>query len=212
MLFFSLIVLTLAGGVSGAATFADRLPKFQDPLPIYPVLLADTSSGETNQSFTIYMSEREFQMLPMASGYPPTRVWAYTGLIADEEASQLSPFAPGVTIEATRNVELSVKYVNNISTPHMFAVDPTLHWANPNGAVAEPPYTGLVYNFPVPLAPHVHGIEVASNSDGHPDTWFTFDGIRGPQVLIVPISVRMQLLTFHWASSSTALLEGKPIR
>src|SRR6185369_4173732 len=59
--------------------------------------------------------------------------------------------------------------------PHLFTIDPTLHWANPAGPVdwrptftATPaPYTG-----PVPLVTHLHGGHVAPESDGFPEAWF----------------------------------------
>ena len=59
--------------------------------------------------------------------------------------------------------------------PHLFAVDQTLHWANPPGGIAgrdmhgtDPtPYTG-----PVPLITHVHGAHVTPESDGYPEAWY----------------------------------------
>ncbi len=41
--------------------------------------------------------------------------------------------APSGTFEATRFKPTEVKWINNLgTTPYMFAVDPTLHWADPN--------------------------------------------------------------------------------
>jgi len=64
-------------------------------------------------------------------------------------------------------------------------VDPTLHWANPNGMPMPtapysqfPPGYEQAQNY-VPLIPHLHGGEVQSTSDGHPDAWFTANGQRG---------------------------------
>jgi FtsP/CotA-like multicopper oxidase with cupredoxin domain len=34
---------------------------------------------------------------------------------------------------------------------------------------------------PVPIVTHLHGGEVPSVFDGHPDTWFTFNGKKGPE-------------------------------
>ena len=44
-----------------------------------------------------------------------------------------------------------------------------------DGTVENPLGTGLKYNAqsPVPLVPHLHGGEVQSTSDGHPEAWFT---------------------------------------
>jgi hypothetical protein len=75
-----------------------------------------------------------------------------------------------------------VTFVNNISSAHMFAVDPTLHFANPNNVSRPvPPFASgnLSYQFPVPLIPHLHGGETQSDSDGHPEAWWTFSGLRG---------------------------------
>ena len=59
--------------------------------------------------------------------------------------------------------------------PHLFAVDQTLHWANPAGgrrhatrtASARMPYTG-----PVPIVTHVHGAHTTEESDGYPEAWY----------------------------------------
>lgn len=40
---------------------------------------------------------------------------------------------PGATFEATRGIPIKVKWINNLPLSHLFAVDPTLHWANPKG-------------------------------------------------------------------------------
>ncbi|TLN10129.1 copper oxidase, partial [bacterium] len=77
--------------------------------------------------------------------------------------------------------------VNNLTGPHMFPVDPTLHWANPNMMPMMPdqPWPLFPPGFPeaqspVPVVPHLHGGEVPSESDGHPEAWFTADGKTGP--------------------------------
>jgi FtsP/CotA-like multicopper oxidase with cupredoxin domain len=85
-----------------------------------------------------------------------------------------------------------VKWVNDLvdsqgnPLPHLFAVDPTVTWANPNNMVI-PTAPFLPYppgyaeaQTPVPITVHVHGAEVQSTSDGAPNTWFTPNGIHGP--------------------------------
>lgn len=69
----------------------------------------------------------------------------------------------------------------------MFAVDPTLHWANPNMLPMNPPLPWPLFppgfpqaQSPVPVVTHLHGGEVPSTSDGHPDAWFTAGGLTGP--------------------------------
>ena len=71
----------------------------------------------------------------------------------------------------------------------MFAVDPTLHWANPNNfPMPAQPVTAPTFPYyaappeaqsPVPLVTHLHGAEVLSTSDGHPDAWFTANAKYG---------------------------------
>jgi spore coat protein A len=92
-----------------------------------------------------------------------------------------------------QGIPTQVKWVNNLidaegnPLSHMFPVDPTLHWANPNG-LAKPtsPVTALSFppgfpdvQSPVPIVPHLHGGEVPSVSDGHPDAWWTPNGLHG---------------------------------
>ncbi len=93
--------------------------------------------------------------------------------------------APSLTIEAMSNRPVRVKWINELvdasgnHLPHLLAVDPTLHWANPPGGstgrdsrptFAETPdrYTG-----PVPIVTHVHGaVGVADDSDGYSEAWY----------------------------------------
>ena len=99
------------------------------------------------------------------------------------------PYWPAFTILARQGVPVTVKYENKLAGQTYASVnliaDQTLHWADPlrEGMMAEPPdmmnfnpYTGQI-----PVAPHLHGGEVASESDGGPDAWFTPDkAITGP--------------------------------
>jgi len=71
---------------------------------------------------------------------------------------------------------------------HSFPIDPTLHWANPKGLESpSPPVTApsfppgfSIVQSPVPIVTHLHGAEVSSAFDGHPEAWWTPDGIHGP--------------------------------
>lgn len=97
-----------------------------------------------------------------------------------------------------------VTFVNNISSPHMFAVDPTLHWANPNNVPTPvPPFSSgnLSYQFPIPLIPHLHGGETRSDSDGHPEAWWTFSGIRGRVIFFFSFAFVFSLFRFQTFSS-----------
>jgi len=127
------------------------------------------------------MTEFMQQILP--KGFPLTTVWGYGGNIIDPcNCENTIPFrnSPGATFEATRGIPINVQWINNITTPNLLPVDPTLHWADPNnlGMVmpdmvpAFPP--GLPEaQAPVPVVPHLHGGEDHSIFDGHPDAWFT---------------------------------------
>ena len=63
--------------------------------------------------------------------------------------------------------------------PHLLAVDPTLHWANPPGGVdgrdMRPGFDSTPgrYTGPVPLVTHLHGaVGVGDESDGYAEAWF----------------------------------------
>ena len=104
---------------------------------------------------------------------------------------------PAYTMENESDVSITVDWMNELTTnawgtlppgssndalPHLFAVDQSLHWANPladcdsgeirtncaseNGA----PYTG-----PVPSIVHVHGAHVGGASDGYTEAWWLPD-------------------------------------
>ena len=162
-------------------------------------------------------SEFYQQILPTEDIYGaplgPTKVWGYGGMAKDALTGDLLGYvrnSPAPSFEATRGVPVQVKWINNLvddqgnPLSHMFAVDPTLHWANPNDI----PMTGMPnaptapfpeyptgfdgtvdattnpYGYdaqtPVPIVMHLHGGETQSFYDGGPDQWFTADGIHGP--------------------------------
>jgi len=134
--------------------------------------------------------------------FPATTIWSY-GRAADPlpDSSAIPGGAAGVapatnstfnypafTVENTSAVATSVRWINDLVDPgtgnyrpHLFAVDQTLHWANPPKAncIMMPanrtdcetdlaaPYTG-----PVPFVTHVHGAHVQPHSDGHPEAWW----------------------------------------
>lgn len=130
-------------------------PKFINPLPI-PGVLSPVSPGGTY--YEVSMSQFEQQLgIYDAQGNPlTTTVWGYNGSY------------PGPTIEAWRNVPVSVKWKNELTDngsmlPHLLEIDTSIHWAMP-------------MNYPasgVPVVTHLHGGHVESASDGNPDAWFT---------------------------------------
>lgn len=161
------------------------IPKYSEQLvipPVYePTVVTDTQTGKISHNYTVDVSEFSQQILP--SGFPMTTVWGYSGTAKDPLTGTLFPNfknAPGATFEAIRGVPINIQWVNNLTGPHPLPVDPTLHWADPNGLGMVDPATvptfppGLAATqSPVPIVPHLHGGETESSSDGHPDAWFT---------------------------------------
>jgi len=195
------------------------IPKYtnqlSDPsgIPLAPPVYVPEHTTPTAEYYTVDVTQFTQQILPTvdAAGNPTglgaTTVWGYGG----QTTAGLISNAPGPTFEATKGKEIYVRYQNMLTGDHLFAVDPTLHWANPNNipmmdvineAVAAlapiypPGYNGVPQlipgtapaqylnpngwnaQSPVPIIPHLHGGEVQSTSDGHPDAWFTQNGIH----------------------------------
>jgi len=178
------------------------IPKYVNqldgPPPVYVPRVIRGKGGElVRHEYTVLMQSFEQQILPTqyangtATGFGPTPVWGYGGIAKDAITGMPVGFvrnSPGPTFEATRGIPVHVNWQNRIWSSHMFAVDPTLHWANPNNfpmpeyPVEAPPFPPGYpeAQWPVPLIPHLHGGEVQSTSDGHPEAWFTINGIQGP--------------------------------
>lgn len=172
------------------------IPKFVNQLVKPPVYVPTTVSGV--DEYTISMTKFTQQIIPPntpnpvnpGQPFPMTEVWGYGGIVdlnpLTGQTNEFFRFAPGPTFEAIRGTPVSVNWQNYITSSHMFAVDPTLHWANPNMIPMDPPLPWPTFppgfegaQSPIPLIPHLHGGEVHSTSDGHPEAWFTYDGIRG---------------------------------
>ncbi|MBI3562247.1 MAG: multicopper oxidase domain-containing protein [Gammaproteobacteria bacterium] len=176
------------------------IPKYVTPLRIpatMPPKSTNTTTGE--KSYEIEVVQFQQQVLPPKdianNKLSMTTLWGYaaTGFPATRSY-------PAFTVEATRNVISNVTWRNNLldnsgkPLPHLFTIDRSLHWANPerlpcvvtttannntngstdcrpdpriNGMVLQDPYTG-----PVPIVTHVHGAHTAPMSDGYPEAWF----------------------------------------
>ena len=162
------------------------IPKYVNQITGPPPVYVPVSGNYYEVNVTNFSQ----QVLP--APLPLTTVWGYGGLAKDALTDTQLGFvrnSPGPTFEITRGTPVSVKWINEITRDHMFAVDPTLHWANPNKApfmnnvplpwpLFPPGFDSAQKN--VSLVTHVHGAEVLSTSDGHPDAWFTANGIHGP--------------------------------
>jgi spore coat protein A len=121
------------------------IPKFVDPLPIPYVV----------QPINQYYQSEElmYQMVMMETkhrfhkNFPLTTIWGYNGTY------------PGPTIEVPKDVPIKVKWENKLPKRHILPVDHTLH-----GTMDTPDVRTVV---------HLHGANVAADSDGHPEAWFS---------------------------------------
>jgi spore coat protein A len=164
-----------------------QVQKFITPMLIPPVMpRAGTISqpgGKPIDYYEISMKQIEQQILP--SPHPTTTVWGYGAVAAQSKRGLLVHNAPSLTIEATWNRPVRVKWINELTKadgsylPHLLPVDPTLHWANPPGGTAgrdtRPAFetTPGAYTGPVPIVTHVHGaVGVHDDSDGYAEAWF----------------------------------------
>ena len=115
------------------------------------------------------------------------RCGATAAKAAQSNRGLLIHHAPSLTIEATANRPVRIKWINELVDangnflPHLLPVDPTLHWANPPRRQPTDrdrpadvrretpgPYTG-----PVPIVTHVHGaVGVGDESDGYAEAWY----------------------------------------
>lgn len=173
--------------ISGGTLNPDNIPKFATPMLIPPVMpKASTIKRRGGKPADYYeISMRQFSQQILPAGLPATTVWGYGAITAGSKKGLLLHNAPSLTIEAMWNRPVQVKWINDLvdangnHLPHMFAVDQTLHWANPAGGsagrdtrpvfeVTPDPYTG-----PVPMCTHVHGaVGVGDESDGYAEAWY----------------------------------------
>jgi FtsP/CotA-like multicopper oxidase with cupredoxin domain len=142
---------------------------------------------EEQHLYFVDLCEFDEQVLP--DGMPMTKVWGYGGVVIDQESGRqvYIQSSPGPTFETIRGIAVLIKWQCQLTGGHLFAVDPTLHWANPNDMSMDPPRPWPPFppgfteaQIPVPVVTHLHGGEVSSLYDGHPDAWFTAGGKKGP--------------------------------
>lgn len=157
-----------AGVIIPPGTIDPRtIPQFVNQLDGPPPVWVPTYTTGGIDSYEITVSEFEQQILP--SGFPTTTVWGYGGIARDAVTGDSLGFfknIPAGTFEAERGTPIKVKWTNDLTGEHLYPVDTTLHWANPSDSS-------------VPIVPHLHGGEIQSTSDGHPDAWFTATGEQG---------------------------------
>ena len=163
------------------------VPKFATPMLIPPVMPRAATvrqpGGKPLDYYEISMRQLRQQILP--AGLPKTTVWGYGAVAAENDRGLLIHNAPSLTIEATWNRPVRVKWINDLVDgsgkylPHLLPVDQTLHWANPPGGTAGRDSRSTFaetpgrYAGPVPIVTHVHGaVGVADDSDGYAEAWY----------------------------------------
>jgi FtsP/CotA-like multicopper oxidase with cupredoxin domain len=175
--------------IPGGTLDPKDVTKFVTPMLIPPVMPKAATirrpGGKPVDYYEISMKQFQQQILP--AGLPMTTVWGYGANAAQSNRGLLIHNAPSLTIEATWNRPVRVKWINELVDasggylPHLLPVDPTLHWANPPGGRAgrdtRPDFTGRPtpgrYAGPVPIVTHVHGaVGVADDSDGYAAAWY----------------------------------------
>ncbi|MGA9138649.1 MAG: multicopper oxidase [Methanocella sp.] len=177
------------GMVTGSPLPGSSIPKYVTQLVIPPAFVP-----ESNGVHRIDMQPWTQQILPAkdaygrSTGFGPTTVFAYGGNVKDPSTGKrvFLRNSPGATFEAVKGIPTRVEWINNLRGVHFLPVDPTLHWANPNKIPKPtPPFKSFPSGYlnaqqPIPTVTHLHGGEVPSIYDGHPDAWFTADGKHGP--------------------------------
>jgi spore coat protein A, manganese oxidase len=172
------------------------IPKYVDQLvipPIFePAVSKDSTTGDVkSHDYQVTVSQFPQQILP--AWFPKTTVWGYGGRVRDKETGYIIPdfkFSPGPTFEAKRHIPIHVQWINKLTGSNPLAVDPTIHWADPNNmGMPMPPFSPFppgfpLAQYPVPIVPHLHGGETEPASDGYPEAWFTAgEAITGPDFI-----------------------------
>jgi len=166
------------------------IPKYQTPMLIPPVM---PRAGITRDYDYYEISMKQFAQQILPPSLPPTTVWGYGAVSSLNRKGLLLHNAPSLTIEARAGRPVRVKWINDLVDadgnylPHLLPVDPTLHWANPPGGLANrdkrPVFTETpgAYTGPVPIVTHVHGaVGVGDESDGYTEAWYLPDAANIP--------------------------------
>jgi spore coat protein A len=123
------------------------IPKFVDPLPIPAIAKPSGKCYGTNEKELYYEIAMREAKHRFHMNFPLTTIWGYNGTY------------PGPTLEVQKDIPINVKWINQLPDKHLLPVDHTLH-----GAMDTPD---------VRTVTHLHGANVAADSDGHPEAWFT---------------------------------------
>jgi len=171
--------------VPGGSLDPLTIPKYVSPMVIPP----EMPKSVTDTTVDYQISVRQFQQQILPPGFPATTVWSYGSIDHPQTFNY-----PAFTVEASANTPTAVKWINELVDangnylPHLFAVDQTLHWANPTATgckdgTARTDCTGTNprrYQGPVPIVTHLHGAHVGPESDGYPEAWWLPNAVDIP--------------------------------
>ena len=156
------------------------VPKYTTPLVIPPAMPMTSVISEDGRPVRYYeLAVRQFRQQILPAGLPDTTVWSY-GSVSHPGTFNY----PAFTVEADVDGPVRVKWLNELVDargnylPHLLAVDPTLHWANPPGGQRgrdmRPSFgsTPGPYSGPVPIVTHLHGGHTSDESDGFAEAWY----------------------------------------
>jgi FtsP/CotA-like multicopper oxidase with cupredoxin domain len=165
------------------------IPKYVNQLPIprvlAPTVIRDSRGRVVRHDYD--MSTRAIRAQVLPPNFPQTTVWAYGGRcrVPGSTRTEFVASSPGPVFDNTRGIPARVTWRNQITRPHIFAVDPVLHHANPNAMEhPHPPFRPFPPGYPgaqipVPVVTHTHGLVVKPQFDGTAEEWFTSFGQRG---------------------------------
>jgi spore coat protein A, manganese oxidase len=202
------------------------IPKFVNQLPLLsidttkaPYNTVQTVFGNTN--LTIGMYEFKAQVLPPGMVFPDnpattlvpdgtTNVFGYVEGAAPAAGSIRDTYTGPVLVNARNNPfnklnSTNINFVNNLGSAgttnvlfYRYAIDQTLHWADPLGVLGGTAESNKCYQLsqapsipapgsecaknyagPIAVVPHIHGGEVPAELDGGPDAWWTSTGLKG---------------------------------
>ncbi|GAA3731471.1 multicopper oxidase domain-containing protein [Plantactinospora mayteni] len=160
---------------TGAAGIPKYVTELRIPAPMPPL------PGSAECPFDEYViGVRQFRQQVLPPGLPATTVWGYGAPHQPETFGY-----PAHTVEARVDRPVRVTWVNELVDadgdflPHLFAVDPTIDWADPGGGMLGQHGSGR-YAGPVPIITHLHGGHTTDDSDGYPEAWYLPDARNIP--------------------------------
>ncbi|WP_204072321.1 multicopper oxidase family protein [Planotetraspora phitsanulokensis] len=171
-----------AAGVGhvGVSDDVARLAKYVDAVPRLPSPVPQQAAAYPGADYyELTMRQRPWRF---HRDLPAGQAWGFWALGA---GGPMGLGYLGPTLVARRDRPVVVRYRNELPTTHLLqsAVDVTL-WRNVPGVPPDPPGGRMPQNFPslpnVWVVPHLHGGFDSPQSDGHPEAWFTPDGLHGP--------------------------------